>query len=526
MRFIFFEFRGFFCTFAAKFCKTAFQILPNLSFTFYIMKSLNTICAFIAGSFILVACQEYDLERTEEVAYRHNYESNFVKTFGNVDPNQSWDLTSYAKHQRYMDGLTRAYTEYTTVANDGDYYRVEDATLSWLKRNLPESSNNSSEIKANVFRTEDEAAVFEVVPIYQGVSDLTWDLWICIKEDGKEDVTTNLWSKGQNIQRYYDPLLGSGAWHNVGENGNTRFFTDAVRSKPIRVDIPKYSTFYFYLQNTNNTLLYGTEGMTNSSIDNPVQIGALTDLPRPTNIREDYSAVVLACEDVKRSRFFSDEDFNDMVFLLTGYVPEIIYNDETRYTYIKKRYLIEDFGAFDYDFNDIVVDVTQTTAQVYTINSETGEATPKEGSSPVVTQEAKISSLCGSLPFQVKVGDTYFGQVTNPTASVADIEAQLARGASEHGGTVCPSGTRPAGVPLTYTKVIENNTWNPTTNNVSAFVWTNRDPSVDPADNSASGIWESTFPLDGEVPYIIAVDQDVVPDGEGVRFSGITVATE
>ena len=188
--------------------------------------------------------------------------------------------------------------------------------------------------------------------------------------------------------------------------------------------------------------------MTNSSIDNPVQIGALTSLPRPTNIR----------------------------------------------------------------FNDIVVDVTQTTAQVYTINSETGEATPKEGSSPVVTQEAKISSLCGTLPFQVKVGDTYFGQVTNPTASVADIEAQLARGASEHGGTVCPSGTRPAGVPLTYTKVIDNNTWNPESNNVSAFVWTNRDPSVDPADNSVSGVWESTFPLDGEVPYIIAVDQDVVPD--------------
>ena len=482
--------------------------------------------ALTTGLLVLAGCQEYELERTEEVAFRHSYESNFVKTFGNVSPSQSWDLTSYAKHQRYMAGITRAYTEYETVAGTDGWYVVEDATLSWLKSNLPENYDNSDLITANVFRTEEDAAVFEVVPIYQGTSDLRWDLWICIKEDGKEDVTQNLWSKGSGLQRLNIPLFG-GDWSDVGPNGNTsNFLTQGVRSKPILINVPAHSTFYFYLQNTNSTLLYGTEGMKNSSIDDPVQIGALTSLPRPTNIREDYSAVVLACEDVKRSRFFSDEDFNDMVFLLTGFVPEIIYDDEIRYTYIRKRYLIEDFGAYDYDFNDIIVDVTQTTAQEYTINSETGEAKPKEGTTPVVTQEAKVTSLCGTLPFQVKVGDTYFGQVSNPTASAADIEAQLARGAEEYGGSVYAHGTNSVGVTLNYTKTIENNSWNPDANNISAFVWTNKKPEVSPADNSTSEIWESTFPKVGEVPYIIAVDQDVEPDGEGIQFSGITVATE
>ena len=62
--------------------------------------SIAIIATSVLGLGSLSSCQDSEVENIEQVAFQHGYESGFVKTFGNVDPNQTWDFTSYARHQR------------------------------------------------------------------------------------------------------------------------------------------------------------------------------------------------------------------------------------------------------------------------------------------------------------------------------------------------------------------------------------------------------------------------------------------
>ena len=47
--------------------------------------------------------------------------------------------------------------------------------------------------------------------------------------------------------------------------------------------------------------------------------------------------------------------------------------------------------------------------------------------------------------------------------------------------------------------------WDPDQNNITAYIWTKgTDPTASPS-SSRDGVWTSTFPQSGDVPYIIAV---------------------
>jgi len=46
-------------------------------------------------------------------------------------------------------------------------------------------------------------------------------------------------------------------------------------------------------------------------------------------------------------------------------------------------------------------------------------------------------------------------------------------------------------------------------NYITAWIWTKgTDPALDADGGNSEGVWSSTFPAEGEVPYIIAVDYD------------------
>ena len=151
--------------------------------------------------------------------------------------------------------------------------------------------------------------------------------------------------------------------------------------------------------------------------------------------------------------------------------------------------------------------------KIWVINTETHEATPKEGETPDVKQWATVRWLQGTLPIQVKVGDTYFGQVTDPTADVADIQRQLNRDGDDLGGPTCPGYYVSPGRDPKVIKPIVGNTWNPQTNNVTCFVWKAATPTSSP--ESTEGVWTSVFPGRGAIPYMIAVDPDTQWMGEG-----------
>lgn len=162
----------------------------------------------------------------------------------------------------------------------------------------------------------------------------------------------------------------------------------------------------------------------------------LADLVNYDLSNGDVQVMVVGCEDANGKD--SDHDINDIVFLVVGYpeIPQVIHTTQV----IKKRYLCEDLGATDdFDFNDIVVDVSQTMNYQMTYNPSsvdlTGFFNDKTNPSAITSveianmipqngdngtpdtrvQTARISHVCGSLPIQVQVGDYMFPWIMDPT---------------------------------------------------------------------------------------------------------------
>lgn len=249
------------------------------------------------------------------------------------------------------------------------------------------------------------------------------------------------------------------------------------------------------------------------------------DCPTPTNVtypnkKDKYH--VIGVEDYYIWHGTDDKDYEDCCFLIAGDF-KIVDGEEPVEEVIAKRYLIEDLGStFDWDFNDIVVDVTQTHTELWNLDHANRRA---HLISEETTQKAKIQYLCGTMPHQIQVGNTYFGQVTDPT-NQEQSHNQLNTTFTDPSGYVYGQGTvydrtnltTPGVDPEVEEKEIEG--WNPDDNNVTAYVWQiDADLTKSPG-NATSGVWTSTFPATGTVPYMIAVDQTVewnrkqVPIGE------------
>lgn len=499
----------------------------------------------------LVSCQDYELERADEVAFRHTYETKFIEEFGAIDPNQSWDFSTYAMQKKEAEAeeedLTRATAAaWQSCAGTNGRYWVQASTINWMKTNLPEQHNNTSKVgigRSFIMNRSTKTKNYEIVPMWIGQAGLYWSFNLRYTEDGGNTWDTQvLWKKGENIWQIKENDPGYSPVGDADQRNNT-LSAVGVAAKPIKFQLKPGAIGWFYLKNLENRswveLSSGTYGHDPSfdkwlvgdyqfcrALDKPTQIAILTP-PTPTNIPKDtenpYIVQMLGCEDMKVTDSGSDKDYNDCVFLLIYQGDDITTNEKITET-IKKRYLIEDLGAFDYDFNDIIVDCQQTITKEYSVDSNE----PKISKSSTKSQKATLVSLGGTLPIQVRIGnfsnqasDFWFGQVSNPNAGVADIKTQLARDYDDRGGSVCPGGVTPAGRTINYSKTIKNNVWDPDKNNIRVYVWTDKEGLTSAADNSNTYVWTSSFPATGEVPYILAVDPTETPTGEGKVYSEI-----
>lgn len=251
----------------------------------------------------------------------------------------------------------------------------------------------------------------------------------------------------------------------------------------------------------------------------------IDQLPSIDSYSGNRNTMIIGCEDANGDG--SDHDTNDIVFLVVGYpnVPEILSTTEV----IKKRYMCEDLGATDdFDFNDIVVDVTQTTTRVLTTNPENQADNVQSNGNFTLSwhidtnntgQTARLAHVCGTLPFQVVVGDTKFPVVSDPTVFNQTRE-ELAHGTTTRAqNEVLEDGWNP--------NEVKNVTgWDPATNNIKIFVkWeggrrkddTWHESNITEATGEERQFSDFTdgnfivarFPENGSVPYIIATDQDV-----------------
>lgn len=269
--------------------------------------------------------------------------------------------------------------------------------------------------------------------------------------------------------------------------------------------------------------------------------------------------LMIACEDANGPE--SDMDINDVVFLIVGYpdVPTVVPTKEV----IEKRYMCEDLGGtFDYDFNDIVVDLKQV--QEYEIVSTPSEINDPTASDNITitemrkkgcpVQTAKVSHLCGTIPLQIQVGEYLFPKITDPT-DMSQTRVDLAGSGYTLKGTTCPNPnctrTRAHGDALLENgdakgwnpneeRIIPNHSWDPDRNNITIWAdwgyrsgdwhevteaWKNKhqsnpfpENSQDFADYTNGAKVPVSFPENGQAPYIIAFDPSIPWMEEGKRI--------
>lgn len=187
---------------------------------------------------------------------------------------------------------------------------------------------------------------------------------------------------------------------------------------------------------------------------------------------------IIGCEDA------TDNDYEDLVFLVYGKFS--INEPEEVFATITKRYMVEDLGSTDdFDFNDIVVDVSQTekTTYYYVIDPEKGKTLANTEGPVVVSQEAVVRAAGGILDFTINIGSSSWTKSEHLTP----FDQMMNTGIDKA---------------IDYNAVldqfnIENKDWNPESNNISI--------TVDGRGGNA-GVQVIPFPKEGEIPMIIAVD--------------------
>ena len=519
-------------------------------------KNLLSLGGSAFATFLLIfsfsSCHDEEVDNTSELAYRHAYEDNFVKQYGEINPNQTWDFSSYAKRYKLNGALTRATMEdeYKSIADDEGYYNVPSNITTFITNNFPERGNNASKTKAFVLNA-DQDCDFEVAFVYQGRSEPNYTLYYVIFDTQTNTSSRHvLFSKGSievsSNGNSYSQLgtswvNGDGPWTNPSTY-------PYVRSKPIQIHAKKNSFIYFFIEITDPSTSdgssvtqshqFGWAGDELASIDTPHTIG-LVEIETPANIKEidpNYEAYLLAVDDfcltckaagIVTDNSLSVQDFNDCMFLIAGNVPTPSTVDVGEIkTIIEKRYMVEDLYGYDYDFNDIVVDATQTTATPFTFVHPTLEDPDGEFivnyNGATKTQSATLAHQCGTLPYKIQIGSATFGQVTDPT-NKSQSETQLASDTDLGGNvtTTIPDGYN--GNEPNITKTIIEKDWIPSENNITAYIWTKgTSPTASYSyynengiwDDGWTGVWTSEFPKKGGVPYIIAVDPNVDWMGE------------
>ena len=442
----------------------------------------------------MVACSNnqdvFDGGAIEKTA-KQNYAENFAKKYPNVNINQNWDFSSKQSDYR-LGSKNKAHTRAGEGAiTKGSWYEVDNNTLAWMHEQLVEGVDNRS--LGNPFYMTVPGNDFTIIPIYQGQAGAMWNLHVVV--DGVDYL---VWEKSNSEIQKGDIQIKDGdsdEWHNLHGGGqswetwNSLYNTDgsdkwladgsqnlvtAVRSIPYTFhDFRVGAEMYFYLDVTvsgsgdwdgkyheiNNV------GAHESSLKG--QMLALQDVPRPANIAEDNEVMIIGCEDADLKD--SDWDCNDVVFLVYGKtVPKPIKIEEgDEIEEVKTvRYMIEDLGATDdFDFNDIVVDVTE----IRTISPTYTNGVVTKWNEKGKRQEAVIRHLGGTLPFVLKIGNKEYaagGQdtfQTSPDLKLDDVTGWRGRNGAQSG-------------------------------------------SIEVESKNSEGVFKVQFPKAGEAPMIIAVD--------------------
>ena len=416
------------------------------------------------------------------------YAANFVKKYGEINPNQTWDfatmtpsfsLPSSGASARVTRGDNATFNDPTL-----DHMSIEKEVIQYVWDNLPKGTNNTPLGRAFTMKTTGNP--FTIVPIFQGCASYYWELWMWVDGLGHKKI----WTKGDDFKFR---KVGTTNWSEpgIGKEGMRR------GSGPYEVYAPSYTyniatkdlDMYFYLKVWTSSAHYENYmNGSNLSADQPSYSTSLNEwmidlqnAEKPQNLPEGNEVTIIGCEDVTTSG--SDRDFEDLVFMVYGNpvpptkrVVEVI--EETG-----KRYMMEDLGdTDDFDFNDVVVDVVNRKKITYIYPSLTATQWTSK-TEETLPQNAIVRAAGGTIDFTLTIGETQWNKKKHFTPT-----QMLNTG--WNGGTIDKD--------LELDR-FEVTGWNPTTNNVSVDV-------NGRGDNLEEGVQTIQFPKKGEAPKIIAVD--------------------
>ena len=459
------------------------------------MKTKLITIAVLMAMLGISSCSKTDLydegkiaeKEAADAALKHQqlvaeFEANFVKTYGEIDPNQSWDLSTgisyFSLPNSATKSVTRAAGSYTRE-NSTDYYQFPDATIARMKEVFEEGRSANKDMGTPFYMTVPQNA-FYIMPMYMGTSGGKFELWMHV--DGMEDI--KVWSKWDDMQV---KGTANSDWTNVKDfdSKNNCLNAVAIQSKYYKFSgLPTKALMYFYLKITKKAdgspEDYNVIGEKLSSMNDYMREYKFTANELPANLPgvTKPEVMIIGCEDASNLKM-TDTDYNDVVFMIFGepYVPQTFEVTELETTY-QKRYMIEDLGSsYDTDFNDLVVDVEETYKQEKTVDTH-GVVSFSE---PVLQgQKATIRHLGGILPFVLKIGDTTFDEMGSEATFKKDVNIE---------------------------KVITG--WDRINNNISITVRQSE---------GSQYAWQVNFTQPGTVPMIIATDVTVPWSAECVSF--------
>ena len=422
---------------------------------------------------------------------KSEYATNFEKKYGPIDPNQTWDFATMEPIS-YLPSTSYAGTRAGT-RGVGDVTLKESGTMSlgnevitWMHTNMEAGKNNSQ--KGSPFISVTNQQTFTIVPFYQGCASYYWELWMNVGE--KE---LKIWSKNEDLK--YKESSSSTDWKAPTNNG--------IPLSAAEIEAPTYTfeatagqTMYFFLKVWTGGDVAHTRGDAPSRISSlDKMMLALEGVQGLTNVPEGCKATVIGCED--NSKNASDKDYEDLVFLMYGPGVTNIEEKEVRET---KRYMMEDLGTTDdFDFNDVVVDVSNVYMKKLTFDENNQLISEVEipGSRH---QEAIVRAAGGTMNFTIEIGTN---KVTKWTKS-SSYEATDMLNTGWDGKRIYYSGDNS----ILGRFSIDGNDWNPATNNIRVIV----------DGNGQTGPVIITFPKPGQAPMMIAVPvtKDWMSERKGV----------
>lgn len=433
------------------------------------MKYTSKLGIVAAATFMMAACSNKDLydPQQEEQIKKEEFSQNFIKHFGQIPANQSWDFAdspmvelvgTSGKVKSRAAGTTKITctpdAKYAYLNADG-YFDIP-ATMQTSLNKLQENVDNSK--AGNTYAMSVPDNNFTIIPIRQGYTSSTYEIHMVVGS-GDEAVDYLLWKKGELMQTRKAGTTNK--WANVtnAEKSYTYGNFD-VRSKVITfTNMPENAPMYFYVYRP-------TTGFFPSSLEGYMKdYTDIVDLPE--QLVNDGKHVKVIGVEAQRDAAYVDYDYEDIMFMIVGdpTLPEEIEKEDLSFKQtVNKRYMIEDLGETDdTDYNDVVIDLTTSRTITFEYNDATGEILNRTYG-PWEKQTATIRHKGGVLDFNLRIGDTELGWMRGEM-------------------NVSPN------------TVHSVSGWDPNANNISVTVKQRSD---------GEGVSSITFPAAGSVPLIIA----------------------